>query len=53
MSDPQLAAEQFFGGIVGHQQMRMDLGAGTPSAAEIDARVRAAVDVFVRVYAAP
>lgn len=50
--DPQLAAEQFFGGIVGHQQMRMALGAGTPTAAEIDARVRAAVDVFVRVYAA-
>lgn len=48
--DPQVAAEQFFGGIVGHQQMRLALGAGAPTADEVDARVRAAVDVFVRIY---
>lgn len=51
--DLQVAAEQFFGGIVGHQQMRMALGAGVPTAEEIDVRVRAAVDAFVRVYATP
>lgn len=48
--DPQVAAEQFFGGIVGHQQIRSALGAGEPTAAEIDVRVRAAVDAFVRLY---
>ena len=50
MPDPQVAAEQFLGGIVGHLQMRMALGAGGPTDDEVDARVRAAVDVLVRIY---
>lgn len=49
--DRQVAAEQFLGGIVGHLQMRLALGAGVPTAEQIDARVRAAVDAFLRIYA--
>lgn len=48
--DPQIAAEQFFGGIVGHQQMRLALGAGEPTPEEIDARVRSAVEAFVHLH---
>lgn len=48
--DPQIAAEQFLGGIIGHQQMRLALGAGEPSAEDIEVRIHAAVEAFVRLY---
>jgi TetR/AcrR family transcriptional repressor of mexJK operon len=51
--DVQIAAEQFLAGLVGHQQLRMLLGVGTPSRREIDDRVDAAVRMFVRTYARP
>lgn len=46
----QIAAEQFLAGLVGHQQLRMLLGAGKPSRRDIDKRVEAAVAAFVRAY---
>lgn len=45
--DVDIAAEQFIGGIVGHQQLRMALGVSTPTPSEIDDRVRSAVDSFL------
>jgi AcrR family transcriptional regulator len=50
ITDFQIAAEQFLGGIVGHQQLRMALGVSTPSARDLDARVDSAVRWFVSVY---
>lgn len=48
--DPQIAAEQFLGGIIGHQQMRMALGLPPPSQADIAARIEAAVQAFIATY---
>lgn len=47
---PQIAAEQFLGGIIGHQQLRMALGVGTPTSEEIEERIDAAVTSFVATY---
>jgi TetR/AcrR family transcriptional repressor of mexJK operon len=49
--DRQIAAEQFLGGIVGHQQLRLALGVSQPSKHDMEARIDAAVRVFVRAYA--
>jgi hypothetical protein len=49
--DVEIASEQFIGGIVGHQQLRMALGVSTPTPDEIDDRVRRAVAVFLSAYA--
>lgn len=48
--DFQIAAEQFLAGLVGHQQLRMLLGAGKPSRRDVDKRLAAAVRSFVRAY---
>lgn len=51
IADIDVAAEQFIGGIVGHQQLRMALAVSTPTPAEIDTRVEAAVTAFLATYA--
>ncbi|MDH4280039.1 MAG: TetR/AcrR family transcriptional regulator [Acidimicrobiia bacterium] len=51
VDDAQIAAEQFLAGIVGHLQLRMLLGVGNPTTAEIERRVDAAVKMFLRTYA--
>ncbi len=48
--DPQVVAEQFLAGIVGHLQLRMLLGVGTPSEDDIQRRIDAAVAMFQRTY---
>lgn len=48
--DIQIAAEQFLGGIVGHQQLRMALGVGAPTNAEIYQRIEAAIAAFIATY---
>jgi AcrR family transcriptional regulator len=50
--DPQIAAEQFLAGLVGHQQLRKLLGVDQPTPQEIEDRVDAAVRMFLRTYAA-
>jgi AcrR family transcriptional regulator len=50
VDDLQIAAEQLLGGIIGHQQLRTALGAGTPSEAELTARIDAAVAAFVAIH---
>ena len=50
IDDPQIAAEQFLGGIVGHQQMRLALGLEPPSPAEVELRVEQAIRAFVATY---
>lgn len=50
IDDLDIAAEQFIGGIVGHQQMRMALGVSTPTKAEIDARIESAIHAFLATY---
>lgn len=50
IDDLQIAAEQFLAGIVGHQQLRMLLGVGTPSDEEVGRRVEAAVSAFIATY---
>lgn len=50
VDDPQIAAEQFLAGLVGHQQLRMLLGVGRPVAEGIDRRVDVAVRMFIRTY---
>jgi len=50
VSDIYIAAEQFLGGIVGHQQLRMALGVSTPSAREISDRVESAISAFVAMH---
>ncbi len=52
VSDPVLAAEQFFGMLMGHRSMRRTLRIdGELPAEEIRRRVDAAVSVFLRAYA--
>lgn len=53
IDDLQIGAEQFLAGIVGHQQLRMQLGVGTPSRDDIERRVDSAVTMFVRAYRRP
>lgn len=50
VDDRQIAAEQFLGGIVGHQQLRRALGQGTADAQGISARVEAAITTFLAAY---
>ena len=47
VDDLQIAAEQLLGGVIGHQQMRMALGAPRPRPAEIEARIDVAVRTFL------
>jgi TetR/AcrR family transcriptional regulator, mexJK operon transcriptional repressor len=50
--DPQLAAEQFLAGIVGHIQLKVAFGvAEPPDEAEVERRVRSAVATFLARYA--
>lgn len=48
--NPQIAAEQFLGGIVGHQQLRMALGLPGPSDVDLTERIDAAVTTFLAVH---
>jgi AcrR family transcriptional regulator len=50
IDDVQIAAEQFLGGIVGHQQLRLALGVDHATPEEMAARVEAAVRSFIAVY---
>lgn len=50
IDDLQIAAEQFIGGIVGHQQLRRALGYDAPDAGAMTARVEAAITTFVCAY---
>jgi len=52
VADTQIASEQFLAGIVGHQQMRMALGVGAPSPADIEKRIDAAIAAFIATYRA-
>lgn len=53
VSAPELAAEQFFGMTLGHNQLRALFGVeDTDAPAGIDAQVAAAVDVFLAAYGA-
>lgn len=52
-ADATIVAEQFISGIVGHTQLRLLLGVQSPTAAEIDARVDAAVTTFLRAHVPP
>lgn len=51
VDDPQIAAEQFLGGIVGHQQLRRALGQPPADPTGITARVEAAITTFLAAYA--
>jgi len=50
IDDLQIAAEQFLGGIVGHQQLRRALGQDTADASGISARVEAAITTFLAAH---
>lgn len=50
IDDLDIAAEQFIGGIVGHQQLRMALAVSAPTEAEIADRVDAAVTALLATY---
>lgn len=52
VDDLQIAAEQFLGGIVGHQQLRRTLGQGPADPPAIAARVEAAITTFLTVHKA-
>lgn len=49
--DAQIAAEHFLAGLVGHLQLGMLLGVYEPQRDAIDARIDAAVAMFVATYA--
>ena len=52
IDDPQIAAEQFLGGLVGHLQLKLAFGmTDPPMPAEIDARIDSAVQTFLARYA--
>ncbi|WP_341898863.1 TetR/AcrR family transcriptional regulator [Ferrovibrio terrae] len=54
VDDPVLAAEQFFGMLMGHRSMRRTLRIdGEMPAAEIRRRVDSAVSTFLRAYSKP
>ena len=51
VDDPQIAAEQFLGGTVGHQQLKLAFGmAAPPNESEIEARIESAVKTFIARY---
>ena len=51
VDDPQLAAEHFLAGLVGHLQPKVAMGiAEAPDDAEVDRRVAAAVRAFLAAY---
>src|SRR5262249_8447117 len=50
VTDPQIAAEQFLGGIVGHLQLRQALGQPAVDPGQITARVEAGITTFVGAY---
>ncbi len=50
VDDLQIAAEQFLGGIVGHQQLRRALGQDPMDASGITARVDAAITTFLAAH---
>ena len=52
IDDPQIAAEQFLGGLVGHLQLKLAFGmTDPPTPTEIDARIDSAVHTFLARYA--
>lgn len=51
VDDLQIAAEQFLGGIIGHQQLRLAVGRKRLPAREVEARVDEAVRTFTLRYA--
>ena len=54
VDDPQIAAEQFLGGLVGHIQLKIAFGiTDPPTPDETDARVESAVRTFLARYATP
>ncbi len=53
VDDLQIAAEQFLGGIVGHQQLRRALGQPPPDPSAVSARIEAAVMSFLIVHRPP
>jgi len=54
VDDPQIAAEQFLGGLVGHLQLKIAFGmTDPPSPEEVDARIDSAVRTFLARYAVP
>ena len=52
VDDPQIAAEQFLGGIVGHLQLRRALGQTPTDPSQITARVEAGVKTFLAAHRA-
>jgi AcrR family transcriptional regulator len=50
VDDPQIAAEQFLGGIVGHLQLRQALGQPPVDAGQVTARIEAAITTFLAVH---
>ncbi len=50
IADYQIAAEHFLAGLVGHQQLRMLLGADSPTPDQINDRIDAAIAMFTRTY---
>jgi TetR/AcrR family transcriptional repressor of mexJK operon len=51
VDDPQIAAEQFLGGTVGHQQLKLAFGMTTPPTdSETEARIESAVKTFLARY---
>lgn len=50
VDDLQVVAEQFLGGIVGHQQLRVALGEEPPDPADITARVEAGIRTFLAAH---
>lgn len=52
VDDPQIAAEQFLGGIVGHLQLRRALGQAPTDPTQITARVEAGVKTFLAAHRA-
>lgn len=53
VGDPQIAADQFLGGLVAHQQLRMALGLPAPSQADIAQRVDEAITSFLAIHRRP
>jgi TetR/AcrR family transcriptional regulator, mexJK operon transcriptional repressor len=52
VEDPQIAAEQFIGGLVAHVQLKLAFGiAPAPSPADTNARIDSAVTTFLARYA--
>ncbi|MGQ0617706.1 MAG: TetR/AcrR family transcriptional regulator [Acidimicrobiia bacterium] len=52
VDDPQIAAEQFLGGVIGHLQLRRALGQDPTGPSQITARVEAGVKTFLAAYRA-